>query len=274
MLCAKRGEKMLGNQAVITRLNHVSHGFHHEPPGTKFNYSTHMNTCELIYIRQGTSTVTWNERQITETAPFVRFLPNTGAWVNYRAETLASPVEWYLFSCQMEHAPDQLLFLPLSSADTVERLFSAMWRAWSMRQEGYYHRCLSIAYEIMTLLDQPRYLPKEQADVLAPAIAEMEKNLFGTVDCSTLHELCGVSYTHFKNLFIRRYGMPPKKYITRLKMQIACEQLERNQLTIAQISDLLGYSGPGYFSRLFHQEMGCTAEMYRRRMQDKENSLS
>lgn len=264
---------MLGNQAMITKLNHVSHGFHYDPAGTRFNYSTHMNTCELIYIRQGGSIVTWNDRQVTENAPCVRFLPNTGAWVNYRSETLESPTEWYLFSCQMENAPQQMLLAPLTSADTIERLFASMWRTWSMRQEGYYHRCLSIAYDIMAELDRPRYLPRGQADALQPALEEISRNLFETIDCSRLHELCGVSYTHFKNLFIKRYGMPPKKYITRLKMQIACEQLERNQLTIAQISDLLGYSGPGYFSRLFHQEMGCTAEMYRRRMQDKEKPL-
>lgn len=264
----REARKMLGENVTILKLLTVSHGVSQGQKGTRYNYSSEIKACELIFRRRGGSLITWDGETFLEQDASIRFLPNTGKWTDYRVET-TEPGEWFLFSFLAEGTPDRLIHAPLERMETVEKLFSALWRTWSMRQDGYYHRCMGLCYEILSELDRPRYLTRDHAELLQPAILEIEKNLFGTVDCTKLHTLCGVSYTHFKNLFIRKYGMPPKKYMTRLKMQIACEQLERRQMSIGQIADLLGYSGADYFSRLFHQEMGCTAEEYRRRMARK-----
>jgi len=260
---------MLGENLTILKLLSVSHGVSQNPAGTRYNFSTQIGACELIFRKRGASLINWCGETFLEQGASIRFLPNTGCWTEYRVETV-EPGEWYLFSFLAERAPDRLIHAPLENSETVEKLFSALWRMWSMRQDGYYHRCMGLCYEILAGLERPRYLTRDHAELLQPAMEEIEKNLFGTVDCTKLHTLCGVGYTHFKNLFIRKYGMPPKRYITRLKMQIACEQLQRRQMSIGQIADLLGYSSADYFSRLFHQETGCTAEEYRRRMAREE----
>ena len=64
-------------------------------------------------------------------------------------------------------------------------------------------------------------MPKNER--IREIIRHIDRHLTEDIDCSALHEMCGVSYTYFKELFIRKYGMPPKKYITALKMRIACE---------------------------------------------------
>ncbi len=248
---------------TIVQLNSVTHGYSRGGAGSKYNYSTQIHACELIFKAKGISKITWGEECFREEGPAIRFLPNTGIYTNYRTETLEEG-EWYLFSFQALNAPEDVIHMPLQKGNVMEELYASLWRTWTGRQEGYYARSMALAYRILEEANHPGYLPREKADLLRPAMEEIERNLFEEIDCTALHRLCGVSYTHFKNLFIRRYGMPPKEYITALRMRSARELLENGQMSVREISEMLGYASPDYFSRVFHRKNGCSAEAYRK----------
>ena len=257
---------MFPENMTVLKLNSVAHGFSRGSAGTGYNYSTRIRACEMIFKVRGVSMIAWGNERFREEGPAVRFLPNTGTYTNYRTETLEEG-EWYLFSFLAQDAPEHVIHMPLQKGNVMEELYASLWRTWTGRQEGYYARSMALAYRILDEANHPGYLPREKADLLRPAVEEIERNLFGEIDCTSLHLMCGVSYTHFKNLFIRRYGMPPKEYISALRMRSAREMLENGQMSIRQISETLGYASPDYFSRLFRQKNGCSAEAYRKSVQ-------
>jgi AraC family transcriptional regulator len=147
--------------------------------------------------------------------------------------------------------------MTLCAEEPVTGLFKKLSRMWTMRQDGYYHRCLAIVYEIIAELCAQSYQPSEKSLLIAPAIQYIETHLTEEIDCHHLAALCKLSYSYTKRLFIQCYGLPPKRYITRLRLNIACEQLEAGQLSVGEIADMLGYANRHYFSRLFREEMGC-----------------
>ncbi len=54
-----------------------------------------------------------------------------------------------------------------------------------------------------------------------------------------------------KKLFIDKYGMPPIKYVTHLKVNRACELIQTGMFSISEIAELCSYENVYYFSNVF-----------------------
>ncbi|MCE5271214.1 AraC family transcriptional regulator [bacterium] len=78
-------------------------------------------------------------------------------------------------------------------------------------------------------------------------------------------ELCNLSVSQFRRLFLKTTGYLPKSYIDRLKVQHACELLCGSGLCVAEVALRLGYSDPFHFSRRFKAVTGLAPLEYRRR---------
>ncbi len=69
--------------------------------------------------------------------------------------------------------------------------------------------------------------------------------------------------------FIRRFrlltGMPPQRYITRLRIGHARELVASSQMPFCDIARIVGYENPLYFSRMFKKETGLSPRAYRQR---------
>ena len=61
--------------------------------------------------------------------------------------------------------------------------------------------------------------------------------------------------------------MPLTKYITLLRLQKACSLLNDVDKSINEISSIVGYSDPLYFSRIFKSVTGMAPTRYRQRGQ-------
>lgn len=72
------------------------------------------------------------------------------------------------------------------------------------------------------------------------------------------------SISYLSSLFKKAYHVSPNEYIIGLRIEKAKMLLADNdQTNIRQISELVGYTDPYYFSRLFKMVVGCTPSDYR-----------
>ena len=73
---------------------------------------------------------------------------------------------------------------------------------------------------------------------------------------------------HFARMFKQSVGVPPRVYLTRLRMEKACELLETTDLPVTEIAQEVGYSSNQVLARVFtkHQRMSPTD--YRRAVRD------
>ncbi len=73
---------------------------------------------------------------------------------------------------------------------------------------------------------------------------------------------------HFARMFKQSLGMPPRVYLTRLRMEKACELLERTDLPITAIALEVGYSSNQVLARVFLKYMRVSPTEYRRAVRD------
>ena len=88
-------------------------------------------------------------------------------------------------------------------------------------------------------------------------------NLHQEINLDRLAVLAGMSNYHFARLFKQSTGMAPHKYVMGRRMEKAKELLQHTNLSISQISSILGYESQSHLAKLFKRYSGLTPTMYR-----------
>lgn len=73
-----------------------------------------------------------------------------------------------------------------------------------------------------------------------------------------------MSRSAFAEKFSCLIGLPPMKYLTNWRMQVAAHKLRENRTTISQIAFDVGYESEAAFTRAFRREMGAPPATWRR----------
>ena len=76
--------------------------------------------------------------------------------------------------------------------------------------------------------------------------------------------LCNLSVYRFIHNFKALTGMAPMEYITAIRIDKAKELLNSSSLNISEISAVVGYDNPLYFSRMFKKIIGTSPTNYRK----------
>lgn len=108
------------------------------------------------------------------------------------------------------------------------------------------------------------------ADELNPVIRHsidyMNKNLHLKLFLNQIADEAGYSSTYFTTLFKKETGYSPLSYFSHLKILKATEFLDHTKHKIKEISFLLGYADPYYFTKDFTKRMGLSPRQYRNRV--------
>lgn len=105
----------------------------------------------------------------------------------------------------------------------------------------------------------------KQRDVVDEAIHFMRENIRKRLNLKDIADYVGYSSSHFSALFQQKTGYSPINYFNHLKIQEACHFLDFSEMKVNQISMLIGFEDPFYFSRIFTKTMGDSPSDYRRR---------
>lgn len=76
--------------------------------------------------------------------------------------------------------------------------------------------------------------------------------------------LVNLSPNYFSNLFKEEFGETFIELLTRTRMERARELIEKNAHSLKEISFLVGYKDPNYFSRVFKRFYDCSPRAYQR----------
>lgn len=95
----------------------------------------------------------------------------------------------------------------------------------------------------------PAYLSQHLSDPLR--VAEMAKQ-------------ANLSKSRFNVLFKEQFGMPPHRYLQRLRVAHACELMRGDQITLGGIAEACGFADLAHFTKAFKKEKGATPGVYRK----------
>lgn len=107
---------------------------------------------------------------------------------------------------------------------------------------------------------------QQERDVANEAIHFMRENVRKRLTMKEIADFSGFSPSYFSALFHDKTGYSPLNYFIHLKIQEACHYLDFSDMKINQISMLVGFDDPFYFSRIFTKTMGNSPSDYRKKM--------
>jgi len=110
---------------------------------------------------------------------------------------------------------------------------------------------------------------EEQNPGINRAIQYMEQNLDKKLILSEISDEAGYSPSYLTTLFRKKTGYSPLSYFSHLKISKASEYLDFSKFKIKEISFMLGYSDPYYFSKDFQKKIGLSPRNYRKRVVGK-----
>lgn len=93
----------------------------------------------------------------------------------------------------------------------------------------------------------------------------INENLDQDLSITDLAKAISLSEFHFSRMFKQSTGMTPHVFITKKKIDRACELLKNERYSVTEISQLLGFKNQTHFSMLFKKVLGVTPRDFRKR---------
>ena len=150
----------------------------------------------------------------------------------------------------------------------MRELFETAYRTWALRLPGFYYKTMSVFYKILAKLSASEGSSNVTYayQSILPAIERMQRR-FNEPDLqiSGLYKLVNLSDTQFRKHFMTIFGMSPIKYLTKLRMEHACELLDGSPMNINEVAHSSGFKDAKHFSTVFKQVYKISPLKYRNR---------
>jgi transcriptional regulator GlxA family with amidase domain len=99
----------------------------------------------------------------------------------------------------------------------------------------------------------------------APVLEAMIENYAEPLSTASLAAKVSLSVSQFDRRFKKRFLTTPRKYITNVRINAACQLLASTELPIATIALQTGFYDQSHFTNQFTKAKGISPAQYRRK---------
>ena len=234
-----------------------------------------INEYQLLYIAEGRGTLTTasaGRYSISEGDIFLIFPgewhtyspnPETGwkeYWIGFKGINIDSRVSAGFFS---KHSP----IYRVGYNDTLISLFKEAIQV-AKKQEKHFQQLLAGIVNYMLGLafsiDSNKKLKNSMnLELVNRARAFMQENIETNIEMPEIADHLIISYSSFRHIFKQYTGIAPSQYYLNLKIQRAKDMLKSSTASIKEISYILHFDTPEYFTKLFKKKTGLTPSQFR-----------
>lgn len=186
-----------------------------------------------------------------------RFVANAGdilflpANVPYRVEySVGESIFVHLMQCNYTEAEN----FSSENKTQIEAIFQNLLNAW--RTHRSVNHAKATVYDV---LDKIANAQKKSVwdNAFLSCLRDLEEHFCDpTFSIQAMCEKGFFSASTLRRAFVRQFGISPKQYLCRLRMNRALELLSQNELSVKQIAFLCGFTDEKYFSRAFKEKYG------------------
>lgn len=101
---------------------------------------------------------------------------------------------------------------------------------------------------------------------IMPALKQIHEHYMDDFGMCSLAELCLMSSSHFRRVFVDIMGFGPLEHLNRTRIQKACTLLRLSDQSVLTISEAVGFRSQSSFNRHFAAVMGEAPSSWRKRM--------
>ena len=157
--------------------------------------------------------------------------------------------------------------LPYITTEITERTISANFRAIFdafSKDEPFKEHSLSATLQQLLVSIARASLSGKEKNPLARSLAYVNASYTEDIRIPELAAMENLSNSRYHVIFRETIGTSPSKYIISLRMRYACELLVSTNMPIKQISMLVGYPDPHFFSKIFKANLRVSPLEYRK----------
>lgn len=195
-----------------------------------------------------------------------RFQPVTQGWV----VTLPRPY-------RPGDLPPSLLATPSTGTLTADlRLWIQELERAAVQRHEYGYRLMTHRSEMTFLQLLPHLSPTDNpagTAVFDNVAHFIRTHLTAELELSEISKACGLSVSRLSRVCKAVTGLPPAKYIEKIRMDEAQRLLAFTQEQIGQVAQRCGYQDPAHFSRVFGRTQGQSPKEYRNQFTQRMQSL-
>jgi len=234
---------------------------------------TYRHDYYLVYVAKGGMQLLSDDGrgQVLRPGQFVCFFAETV----YQYKTLDDGVCYYLMHFTGHCVTEILQKLGIKNSEvyTAGILDDTMqtWREliseFSRQDNLFFMRSASRMISILTTLSEKANTCGETPSKkrLGASIDYIHGHFNKEISIPELAELEHLSVSRYYTLFKENMGSSPSEYMIELRINRACTLMLQSNMTVKEISALVGYHDAFYFSRLFKKYMGMSPAEYKRR---------
>lgn len=127
-------------------------------------------------------------------------------------------------------------------------------------------QALLLYYELRRLNQEqqkPEAKQSKKSFALKPVLEYIHTHYSKQTTMKELSDICHLSETHFRRLFLSTMGTSPLNFINATRINQACILLDTTDMPILEIAEAVGISSVSSFNRNFHQIMSISPRDYR-----------
>jgi AraC-like DNA-binding protein len=249
----------------------INIGFSHNQPNYSYGYDRREYFI-LHYIISGCGTYTVNKEtyDLKENDGFI-VPPDTTViyradmkdpWTVYWVGFHGTKAEYYLSRINVRlHRPVFHFSEKPLLIECFEKLYAEI-----QSQNISFELIVGYFYQLMGFIQKgsvPNQTSYEPVYYYKNALRFIEHNLRLPLTVKDLANDMGLSPSHTYRIIKKECGLSPHELIEKMKMNKACEMLEKTNISIQEISLLLGYEYVSHFFHVFKKVVGTTPGEYR-----------
>lgn len=234
-----------------------------------------INEYQILYITEGKGTLKTESAGSFEIQEGDVFLLFPGEWHTYCPDEATGWKEYWIgFSGVNIDSRVSAGFFSKESPlyrigydETMVTLFQDAIKA-AKKQEKHFQQLLAgiVNYMlglIFTVNENRKLQGRENHEIVEKARQFMHENIENNLEMPAIAEFLNISYSSFRHIFKQYTGMAPSQYYLNLKIQRAKDMLKSSDASIKEISYILHFDTPEYFTKLFKKKTGLTPSQFR-----------
>lgn len=227
------------------------------------DFSGKLNFNELIFKLDGNVEVLFDGHKFTDKKGWIRFLPKTGQEVEYKVKRIEPGSCIDIFFDTNIPIKCEAFSLKFKNCERMSTLFKRAESVWRQKKNGYIYAAFGYLYAILGILfEESTYAPSGKLQKIQPGMDYITEHFTEDFEIERLSAMCGISHTYFKKIFTAACNMPPKAYITQLRIRYACDLLKSGRYRISDVAEIVGYKNVYYFSKVFKAQTGTAPSEY------------
>ena len=149
----------------------------------------------------------------------------------------------------------------------LKQLFQSIITELQIKKTHYQDIVLSNLYCVLAMISRlykSTLLPFNNDFSIDSLVIHLNQKYMNKWTVSSMADYCKLSEGYFSHRFKKRMGISPMQYLNELRIEKAKELLETGTMNISNISAIVGFQDPLYFSKVFKRLMGASPDKFKK----------